>query len=150
MPISNAKFMKRVVEVVVDVEDDDGNVEPCLVRYRPNAMTPRMERALADTEAGTERFVEQFCQIVQFMDVAGPLYDEEDLDEDGNPREVLGAEIVPMEPEYVSCVSLPLLSALLRGIMADMTKSSDPKGEPAPPTSSSKTSRNGSFGRKRT
>lgn len=144
MPISNAKFRERLVTIVVDVEDEDGNVEPCEVRYRPNVMTPRMERMLAEEEAGSERFVAQFCQMVQFMDVAGPLYDEEDEDENGNPVEVWGADIVPMKPEIVSYVSSTLLATLLRACMDDMNKQSDPKGQPAL-NGSSKPSRNGSF-----
>lgn len=149
MPISNAAFAERIAEVTVDIPESDAEgapTEPCLVRYRPNVITPNWARQIEREEVGSDRFVDMFCQMVTFMDVVGPLHD---VDDEGNRVEMLGdGELVPLRPEYVGLCSQRLLALLLQGVMDDLNRTMTPKGsEPGPVPISSKSSRRGSFAR---
>lgn len=149
MPVSNAKYVDLTDEVVVDVpmsKEEGAPTEPCLVRFRPNMVTPKFSRQMAREATNSEKFFEMFCQMVTFMDVVGPLYDE---DEEGNPVEVLAdGVLVPMEPNYISLCSENLLGTLANGIFEHIKQTADPKGtDQAPVPISSKGSPRGSFNR---
>lgn len=138
-----AKYAEKVLSVEVDV---DG--EPCKVEYRPNAMTPRLEIAMAENESGDDTYIDLFCQVVESIDATGPVYDPDDLDEDGNPSEIVPeGELIPVDPEIIALLPSRFLTVVMATIRKDMTETNDPKGSPA--RNSRKNSRGGSFGPRR-
>jgi hypothetical protein len=109
------------------------------VTYRPYALTPRMEMAMAKAESD-EAFYRLFCEIVADLDLAGPLYDTLDRDDDGQPRQIVAAgERIPVTPEAVGCLPSRLLERIMEAIRADLA-GGDPKAN-------GRNSRNSSFAR---
>lgn len=124
MPLNLSDFARAEVELTVETA-----AGPLAVRYRPNAMTPRLEsemaRAMADQEGATEALVRMFCAVVAWMDVEGPLAD-------AAGEEVLGAgRPLPVEPDYVGLLPSRLLSAVFLAVQEDMS------GGPKPGSGSS-------------
>lgn len=114
MPLNLSDFARAEVDLTVQT-----SAGPLAVRYRPNAMTPRLEsemgRAIADPDAATDALVRMFCAVVSWMDVEGPL-------EDAQGREVLGAgKELPVTPEYVGLLPSRLLSAVFVAVQEDMS-----------------------------
>jgi hypothetical protein len=144
VPISIASIKANSKTVGVEL---DGADEPLVVVYNPANFTPARQASLSgsdgeDAEAQTERFIDAFCTIVdRFGNLEGPLFDEDDPDEAGNPREVVPAgQPVPVEPEYVRLLPFTVINKVLEAIQEDMT--ADPKERQKP-------SRSGSFARGR-
>jgi len=137
MPLSVVAFTDQRAEVTVKTDLGD-----FAVRYRPNALTPLMERALAEA-AGTDRFIDLFCELVEWVDLEGPLADAGDLDDAGNPRVVVAAgEPVPVTPECVELLPSQLLNLVLEAMQADMVDGA-PKAARSTPRANR--SRGGSF-----
>lgn len=114
MPLNLSDFARAEVELVVET-----SAGPLGVRYRPNAMTPQLEAAMAramdDPDAATDALVRMFCAVIAWMDVEGPLADAEG-------REVLEAgEAMPVEPGLVGLLPSRLLAAVFAAVQEDMS-----------------------------
>lgn len=133
MTISVADYTDE--QATIQVETSKG---PLAVTYRPNALTPALELQMAQSRDGSAYFA-LFCEVVAELDLAGPLYDPEDRDEAGNPRQIVGAgALVPITPTTVALLPSRLLGKIMDAIQADLIDGPDPKASP-------KASRNGSF-----
>jgi hypothetical protein len=112
MPLNLADFANTEIETVVET-----SAGPLGIRYRPNALTPRLEAEIAASsgEAATETLLKTFCAVVSWMDLEGPLVD-------AAGAEVIGAgEPVPVEPEYVGLLPSRLLTQVFTAVQEDMS-----------------------------
>ena len=139
MPVRAIAFAEE--EKTVDVPTKHGTLH---VRYRPNALTPKQEEELArlakEDPESSEPTVILFCKLIAHTDLVGPLYDEDDVDDEGNPRQVVAPdEPVRPIPEHVRHLKGAAV-AILEAVQEDMG-GGDPNRRSRP-------SRGGSFSRR--
>lgn len=142
MPLSAVDFANEVATIKVPTRNGE-----LLVRYYPNAMTPKraqLIRAAGDDDEDGGDYIEMFCEMVEYLDLNGPLYDPDELDSDGNPRQMIGeGDPIPVEPEFVALLPLALLKRIMDAMQSDMNTET-PKAFRS--RKSSMASRNGSRG----
>lgn len=110
MPISLADLQNHRATVQVDTP-----LGPVAVTYRPNALTPAKEAEMSalarigdedeDADIRDHSMIRMFCELVESIDLAGPVIDEEGT-------QIVGpGELIPVEPEYVVYIPSPILMA---------------------------------------
>lgn len=114
MTLSLADLAQTEVELTVET-----SAGPLAIRYRPNALTPRLEAELSrradDPETATAALLRTFCAVVAWMDVVGPLADSE-----GFPV-VAAGDALPMEPQYIGLLPSRLLAQVFAAVQEDMS-----------------------------
>lgn len=136
MPISMGDF--AAARRTFTYETEIGGVQ---VTYRPYAMTPARESQIAriaaaeadpedakdvqETDQGLTKIVTQFCEIVEAIDMVGPVYRRLDPRTGrgiGDPV-IPAGESVPIEPEVVRFFS----NTFIVGVLVAVSKDARPK-----------------------